>query len=157
MDSVKSSFSLHDLEFCSIPYGTPLFDESLALRHKLLRVPLGLEFSSEQIADEWDSHHLGIYLKSGRLIASLTMKPLENDIWKMRQVVVEEWLHGQGIGKFLVLNTEGYCRSYGVKKIVLHARDTAVPCYLSLEYKEYGDPFEEVGIPHIAMSKILKT
>ena len=155
MKSEKITFSSEDLDFVRIPYGSPLFDESVALRNKLLRVPLGLEFTTQQIADEWDSHHLGLYHPNGQLLGSLIMKPVENGTWKMRQVVIDDKFQGKGLGKILVERTESYCRLLDISEIQLHARDTAVPFYLKLGYKIYGESFEEVGIPHRAMSKSL--
>jgi predicted GNAT family N-acyltransferase len=43
----------------------------------------------------------------------------------------------------------------GFARMVLHARETAVPFYKVLEYNIVGDRFEEVGIPHFRMEKAL--
>jgi predicted GNAT family N-acyltransferase len=41
-------------------------------------------------------------------------------------------------------------------KIILNARKVALPFYLKSGYVIQGDEFEEVGIPHFKMSKIVK-
>ena len=41
----------------------------------------------------------------------------------------------------------------GKKKMILHARDSALDFYVSLGYSIVGDQFEEVGIPHHLMEK----
>ena len=139
---------------CSeIEFGSPEFDEAVALRDRILRQPLNLTFTAEQIASEWDSLHLGLYERSGRLLGCLIMKPLEDGIWKMRQVAVDKHCQGLGLGQILVRYAESKVKERSCKKIELHARDTAIPFYIRMNYKLSGEPFEEVGIPHQAMYK----
>lgn len=139
-----------------IEFGTPEFDEEIALRDKVLRKPLGLEYTAAQIADEWDSIHLGVYHSGGQLLGCLVLKPLPDGEWKMRQVAVDPEWQGKGLGGMLVEFSEKYLIRKGAFKMVLHARDTAVEFYRSLGYSIVGDPFTEVGIPHRAMEKEFK-
>ena len=136
-----------------VEFGTPEYDETVALRDRVLRKPLGIEFSEAQIAQEYDSMHLALYSREGELLACLVMTPKGEGRWKMRQVAVEEMWQGKGIGKQLVLWTERQMQLLDAKIIELHARDIAIPFYLKLEYELEGEPFEEVGIPHRAMIK----
>lgn len=140
---------------CIIPFGTPAYDASIALRYKELREPLGLAFDIDQILAEWDSCHLGIYNHRDELMGSLVLYPQTNLDIKMRQVVVCGDLQGQGIGKRLLAFSEEYAIQHGYHKMVLHARESAVPFYLSAGYKVVSDRFEEVSIPHFAMEKSL--
>jgi predicted GNAT family N-acyltransferase len=74
----------------------------------------------------------------------------------MRQVAVDlEW-QKKGVGTMLVAASEKFACQHGYDKIVLHARDLAVPFYLRLGYEVYGEPFTEVGILHSAMRKKIK-
>jgi predicted GNAT family N-acyltransferase len=43
----------------------------------------------------------------------------------------------------------------GAAKMILHARESAIPFYLRLGYRVEGEPFVEVGIPHRAMVRDL--
>lgn len=147
MESQTDCYCMH------VEFGTPEYDETVALRDRILRKPLGIEFSEEQIAQEYDSMHLALYGVEGDLLACLVMTPKGEGRWKMRQVAVEELWQGKGIGKQLVLWTERQMRLRDGKIIELHARDIAIPFYLKLGYKLEGEPFEEVGIPHRAMIK----
>lgn len=149
----KQPLTITGISCCEIEFGTPEFDEALALRDRILRQPLHLTFSSEQIASEWDSLHLGLYDGSGRLLGCLIMKPINKGLWKMRQVAVDESFQGRGLGQILVRYAESKMIQRGCKKIELHARDTAVPFYIRMDYKLIGEPFDEVGIPHRAMYK----
>ena len=73
----------------------------------------------------------------------------------MRQVAVVSDLQGQGIGRALVEYSEALARKLGFRRMVLHARETAVAFYKKLGYLRIGGRFEEVTIPHWAMTKQL--
>ena len=85
----------------------------------------------------------------------LVLTPVNAEEIKMRQVAVDDRIQRKGIGTELVLFSERLARDRGYKRMVLNARDTAVPFYLRLNYAVDGDPFEEVGIPHFRMVKAL--
>ena len=50
---------------------------------------------------------------------------------------------------------ENLSRDKGYKKIMMHARDTAVGFYEKFGYKIKSDPFIEVKVPHHVMEKLL--
>lgn len=137
-----------------ITFDSPAYHETLALRYQVLRKPLGLSFSQADLAQEAAEIHLGAF-DDQTLIACLVLRPLENGKIKMRQVAVAESLRRTGVGRKLVTASEALARSKSFKLMVLNARDTAVPFYLSMGYQTIGEPFEEVGIPHMKMLKAL--
>ncbi len=138
---------------CEVPHGSPDYWATVHLRQWILRVPLGLDFSPEELAAESDSRHIACY-RGGRLIGCLVLRP-EGDDARMRQVVVVADLQGQGIGTALVEYFETLARELGHRRIVLHARESATPFYEKLGYMRVGERFEEVTIPHWAMVKPL--
>ncbi len=138
-----------------IEFATPEYDEAVRLRYEVLRRPLGLEFTPEQLAAEYADLHLAAYDHSGRLTGYLCLTPGEAGTIKMRQVAVAPEWQGHGIGRELVTASEALARRLGFTKMVLHARETAVPFYLRLHYQTVGDRFEEVTIPHFRMEKSL--
>jgi len=127
---------------------------SIELRKRVLRWPLGLDFTAEQLAAEMNEFHL-VALGNDAVIACLVLTPQSRDTIKMRQVAVEPNLQGKGVGSQLVEFSEQVARRNGYTKMVLNARDTAVPFYLRLNYQIEGEPFEEVTIPHRRMVKSL--
>lgn len=143
--------------FCVlIEFGTPAFAEALQLRYDILRKPLQMEFHIDDIEKEYNELHLACYDRDTlEIVGVLTLKPLNDDIIKMRQVAVSLSLQSLGIGKLMVQESERQASEKGFRRIELHARETAVPFYLKLGYKVSGDTFEEVGIPHRFMSKNL--
>jgi N-acetylglutamate synthase-like GNAT family acetyltransferase len=138
-----------------IEFGTPEYDEAITLRDQVLRKPLNLQFTEEQIAEEFNQIHFGYYNEHHELIACLSYQPKEDNILKMRQVAVDSSIQNKGIGSKLVLATEQWAKHKGFKKIILHARDTAVPFYNKLNYQLVDEPFTEVGIKHFMMEKYI--
>ncbi|MGI9158802.1 MAG: GNAT family N-acetyltransferase [Saprospiraceae bacterium] len=138
-----------------IEFGTPEYDETVRLRDEVLRKPLGLSFTAEQLATEYDSLHLIATDLGGRLIACLVLVPVSESTIKMRQVAVRPDLQGRGVGKAIVLAAEALAADGGFQEMVLHARETATEFYRKLDYRTEGKQFEEVGIPHYKMRKTL--
>jgi predicted GNAT family N-acyltransferase len=138
-----------------ITFGTPDYDASVALRFEVLRKPLGLSYSVEQLSEEWSDLHLASFDAAENMVGILLLTPLNESEVKMRQVAIVPDQQGRGLGGKLVEASEELAKSLEFKKITLHARDTAVPFYLCLGYYIVGDQFEEVGIPHFKMEKAL--
>jgi predicted GNAT family N-acyltransferase len=130
------------------------YEAALRLREAVLRTPLGLSFTSDELADEARCAHLGAF-DEGRLVAILLLKPLNEHTVKMRQVAVQPGLQGRGIGAELVAFAESFARELGYKTMIAHARCTAVEFYRGIGYATSGETFLETAIPHILISKKL--
>jgi predicted GNAT family N-acyltransferase len=140
------------LEYKTITYGSAEYEAEIDLRTRVLREPLGLEFTDEQLAEEANQIHLGAYL-NGDLVACLVFVIVNDTTLKMRQVAVEPEMQRQGIGLKLVSYSEYYAIENGYCRIELHARDVALQFYIDSGYDIEGDEFIEVGIPHHKMVK----
>lgn len=140
-----------------IEFATPDFDIALRLRDQVLRKPLNMEFQPEDIAEEYDSYHLACFDGHDQIVGVLTLKPINKEVLKMRQVAVLPEKQGQGIGTFLVQSAEVLAKNEGYSLFELNARENALKFYKRLDYQTEGKKFEEVGIPHYKMIKnILK-
>jgi predicted GNAT family N-acyltransferase len=138
-----------------VAFATPEYDETVQLRDKILRRPLGLSFTEEQLAEEYADFHLAAFTEGWILRGCLVLTPMDDKTLKMRQVAIDEAFQKTGVGRQLVAASETFGRVRGFEKMVLNARETAVPFYLKLNYESAGDRFEEVGIPHFKMVKKL--
>lgn len=142
--------------FAPVIFATPQYDQLVALRDHVLRKPLGLVFTVDQLSEEYFLNHFGCWQEStGDLVGTLLMTHIDNKTTKMRQVAVAPCFRGRGIGSYMVSKVEYWCRSHNYKMITLAARNTAVPFYQRLNYEIKGEPFNEVGIPHRTMVKKL--
>jgi len=138
-----------------IEFATPEYDEAVALRTRVLREPLGLHYTPEQLQAEYSDTHLACFNPDGILVGCLILTPHGDHAYKMRQVAVLPECQGKGIGRKLVQESELFALRQRRPHIILHARDTAVPFYLKQGYQTLGTPFEEVGIVHFKMEKII--
>lgn len=135
-----------------LSFGSALQKESIELRYEILRKPLGLHYTPEQLAGEADQMHFAA-IYDNKVIGILLIEKLNDTSCKMRQVAVATEFQNKGIGKKLVEFAERELENRRINSIILHARDTAIPFYLSLNYSIISDTFYEVGIPHKKMSK----
>jgi predicted GNAT family N-acyltransferase len=133
----------------------PEYDLALALRYKILRKPLGMQFTESELAKDDTDVHLGLFDEDGTIAACLILQKAEDRRLKMRQVAVDDNLQGKGLGSQLNTAAENYARKKGYKVMFCHARKTAVPFYQKQGYSIIGDEFTEVNIPHYVMEKAL--
>jgi predicted GNAT family N-acyltransferase len=137
-----------------IAYSTPAYESEVALRDKILRKPLGMSLYNEDLTNEKQDTHIGAFLDNS-LVGVLILTKLESNDYKMRQVAVDDTMQGKGTGKKLVEFAEAFAIKTGAKKMVLHARKTAIPFYEKLGYQTEGNEFLEVNILHKKMFKLL--
>jgi predicted GNAT family N-acyltransferase len=128
---------------------------TVALRHEVLRIPLGLAFTLDQLASESGSHHLAAFDEEGRILGCLMLTPHSDGEVQMRQVAVKPEMQGTGLGRALVEEAERKARELGFTRMMLHARDVAIGFYARQGYAREGDLFTEVGITHQQMAKRL--
>lgn len=146
---------MHSIKFSIISHNSEQYSETVQLRYEVLRQPLGLDFTAEQLATETNDFHLAGFDETGKICCCLLLTPVDTVTVQMRQVSVASEKQGTGIGRQLVEYSEQIALQNGFAEMVLHARQTAVDFYLKLNYELYGEPFVEVGIPHRLMRKTL--
>ena len=144
-----------NMNIIEVEFATPEYDDTVRLRYKILRLPLGLDFTAEQLAEEHNDFHLAAYDAAWILRGCLVLTPKDDNTLKMRQVAVDDTVQSKGIGSLLVQASEVFARAKGFDTMELNARETAVPFYLKLGYNTEGAAFEEVSILHFRMVKKL--
>ena len=143
------------MNIIQVEFATPEYDETVALRYKILREPLELDFTEEQLAAEYADFHLAAYSDAWILRGCLVLTPKNDKVLKMRQVAINIGSQGKGIGTLLVQASEAFGRANGFEIMELNARDTAIHFYEKLNYQKVGEEFIEVNIPHFKMLKSL--
>eukprot|EP00127_Corallochytrium_limacisporum_P002324 Clim_evm112s109 gene=Clim_evmTU112s109 len=153
-----------------VPHGSELYSKVIDLRRDLLRTPLGLVFTEEEIAAEVACLHYAIVvLRTGENldqipkedllgVCKLTLNDPQGRSLQIKQVAVSPTAQGYGIGSTLMLTLEGLRSDPELRttRLFCHARDHAVPFYEKLGYtRETEKPFLEVTIPHHRMGKLI--
>lgn len=125
--------------------------EMVALRHRVLRAPLGLCFSPADLAVEADQRHLA--LRIGDILAGtvLLLPPGPDGSAKLRQMAIDPAFAGRGLGTLLLRHAETVLRGLGATEARLSARASAIGFYARCGYVPEGDVFTEVTLPHRLM------
>jgi YbgC/YbaW family acyl-CoA thioester hydrolase len=109
---------------------------------------------------EWDAadatcvhalarNRLGLALATGRLLA------YQPGVAKIGRMAVLPSQRGSQLGRQVLNALMAAAKARGDASALLHAQASAAPFYLRAGYSVEGDPFEEAGIPHLAMRKAL--
>jgi ribosomal protein S18 acetylase RimI-like enzyme len=137
-----------------IDHGSREYQQMVQLRNEILRRPLGLLFTSEELEREKEEILIGAFEEEKMLGCCMLIKQDPITV-RLRQMAVLNNLQGKGIGRALMQFAENIARDRGFQKITMHARKTAVGFYEKLGYRVCGEEFEEVTIPHYVMEKLL--
>ncbi len=137
-----------------IDHGTPEYNDMVKLRYNMLRKPLGLDFSPEELEKEKDDI-LICYYDDNQLEGCCLLTQSDPTEVRLRQMAVIWGLQRHGLGRALMQFAENIARDRGFKKICMHARKTAMGFYEKLGYEKVGEEFEEVSLPHYKMEKDL--
>ena len=124
------------------------------LRNEILRKPLGLVFTEEELEQEKDDILMGAF-EDDRLLGCCLLSPMDALTIRLRQMAVPNGMQGKGVGRALMIFAENIARDLGYKKLCMHARKTAIGFYEKLGYSISGEEFMEVTIPHFTMEKAL--
>ena len=137
-----------------IDHGSKEYQEMVDLRFQILRKPLGLGFTDEDLAAEKNDILIGVY-DDDKIEACCILTKTDPKTVRLRQMAVGAPLQGKGIGRALMTFAENIARDHGYRRLTMHARKSAVGFYEKSGYKVCSDEFEEVTIPHYVMEKEL--
>ncbi len=137
-----------------IDHGTPEYQKMIKLRDDILRKPLGLGFTSQELEEEKDNMLIGAF-EDDTILGCCMLVEENPQIVRLRQMAVLNDLQGKGIGRALMNFAENIARDRGYKILSMHARKNAIGFYEKMGYKVAGDEFTEVTIPHYVMEKKL--
>jgi predicted GNAT family N-acyltransferase len=74
---------------------------------------------------------------------------------KIGRVAVESGVRRSGVGSAIMQALHGIAASRGLRRVWCHAQLSAAPFYARLGYRAVGAEFEEAGIPHIKMERVI--
>ena len=137
-----------------IDHGTPEYMQVIKLRNDILRRPLGLTFTDEELEKEKHNLHIAAFEDEQMLGCCMLVEEGPHTV-RLRQMAVINDLQGKGIGRALMQFAENLARDRGYRKITMHARKNAVGFYEKMGYRKFGDEFQEITIPHYVMEKEL--
>ena len=124
------------------------------LRNDILRKPLGLNLTQEELEKEKDQILIGAF-EDEKMLGCCMLIRLDDSQVRLRQMAVLNNLQGKGIGRALIQFAENIARDRGYKKITMHARKAVSGFFEKLGYQVSSEEFLEITIPHWEMEKSL--
>lgn len=137
-----------------IDHGTKEYQQMVQLRNDILRKPLGLSFTPEELEKEKGEILIAAF-EEEKILGCCMLITEDTITVRLRQMAVLNNLQGKGIGRALMQFAENIARDRGFRRLTMHARQTAVGFYEKLGYNICSEQFEEVSIPHYIMEKAL--
>ncbi|MDQ6813645.1 MAG: GNAT family N-acetyltransferase [Bacteroidota bacterium] len=137
-----------------IDHNSKEYKQMVDLRRQILRNPLGLDFTKEDLEKEKDDLLIAAY-EDDEMLGCCILTQIAPNTVRLRQMAVKAGLQGKGIGRVMMQFAENVARDRGNKKLCMHARKTAAGFYEKLGYNVAGEEFTEVTIPHYNMEKLL--
>ncbi len=137
-----------------IDHGSPEYIKMVDLRNQILRKPLGLTFTNEELENEKNEILIAAF-EEDEILGCCVLCPIENERFRLRQMAVKDDVQGKGIGASIMSFAETIAKDKGYKYMLMHARDSAIGFYEKFGYKVIGTPFVEVNLPHHIMEKEL--
>jgi predicted GNAT family N-acyltransferase len=131
----------------------PLMSAVYALRHEVFVLEQGVPEGLEVDEDDKVATHLAA-LSDGQIIGTLRIVPHERTARIGRMAVLAS-ARKKGIGRELMECAAATASRAGADEIILGAQLTAREFYKQLGYVEEGGVFDDAGIPHVMMRKIL--
>lgn len=156
LSKLKTFITIHFLIMALkiIDHGSPEYAQMVKLRDDILRKPLGLKFTRDELDAEKDNILIAAF-DDDQMLGCCMLVEEEPGIIRLRQMAVLNDLQGKGIGRALMNFAENLARDRGFRCVRMHARLNALGFYEKVGYKVKGDQFEEITIPHFVMEKML--
>jgi len=130
------------------------WEQYYALRYEVLRKPLNQPIGSERNDGDIKGIHFALFEKE-MLRAIARLDKVDNDIAQVRFVAVDTVAQGRSFGKFIMEAVEAKSIARGDKKMILHARDYALPFYLKLGYTKIEKSYKLFDVlQHYLMEKV---
>jgi GNAT superfamily N-acetyltransferase len=137
-----------------IDHETKEYRQMVKLREDILRKPLGLGFTPQELEEEKDNMLIAAFEDDVILGCCMLVEERPGTV-RLRQMAVLNDLQGKGIGRALMNFAENLARDSGYSILCMHARKNAIGFYEKMGYRIASDEFLEITIPHFVMEKRL--
>lgn len=150
----SSIFKNNAMFIKQIYFGSNEYDQMLHLRNEVLRKPLGIQFTPEELSKENEDFLIAAF-EDGKITGCCMLIPRNKETVQLSQMAVQQNWQGKGVGKSLINFAENLVKNIGVHSVEMEARDSAIGFYEKFGYAIQGDGYIKVNTPHHLMKKIL--
>ena len=111
--------------------------------------------------EEWDfddatAVHAVLFDTSGQALGTARLLQPQAGVAKIGRMAVMREHRGQGFGQRLLQAMVSMARYRHDQEVVLSAQRSAEGFYAQYGFEAVGEPYDEVGIPHVAMRLALR-
>ncbi len=138
------------------PHSPEEWTQYFHLRWQVLRAPWNQPKGSEKDDIEFlnTSFHAMALNNNSKIIGVARIHLLDSNVAQIRYMAVSDAWQGKGVGIGLINYLEHIAQTKGIKKIILQARENALPFYHKLNYKVKEKTFVMYNkIQHFLMEK----
>ncbi len=125
------------------------------IRYLVFQIEQGVDPTLEFDGRDESSNHLIAFLGE-KAVGTARIRFLEGSMAKVERVAVLPEVRGQGIGRKLMDYIEAFLVERQVTEVYMYAQKPVREFYEKLGFVSEGKEFEEAGIPHITMRKLLR-
>lgn len=123
------------------------------LRYEVLRKPWNQPPDPQDTPEELKSVHIGAFF-DGELVGCGRVFQRDDDVVQIRSMAVSELHRRKGVGERLLVRLEQEVVKMGALRVMLHAREDAVPFYERMGYRVVSTSYLLFGeIQHYEMQK----
>lgn len=142
------------LNIAVIPYSTGKVAID-SIRVKVFQEEQGVDPDLEFDGKDETAEHLLAYLDC-QPVGTARVRLLDLQTAKIERLAVLDSARGKGLGKQLMEKAIEVAADKQVKEIVINAQDYIKGLYLQLGFVQESGTFEEAGILHVKMRKVLR-
>jgi predicted GNAT family N-acyltransferase len=132
----------------------PVYMDALKIRKQVFIEEQGIDPALEFDENE-DFFTYFVGYDEGKPVVTARARRSEEDTWLVQRVATRSGYRRHGLAHDLFEFIESEAVKVGVKKIKLHAQETAEPFYFAMNYERISGPEMEAGIVHYWMQKAL--
>jgi predicted GNAT family N-acyltransferase len=126
------------------------------VRRSVFHIEQGVDPSFDLDGKDETADHILAYVEN-QAVGTVRVRYLDNQTAKIERLAVVSDFRGQGIGKRLMEEALNIAANQQINTVVIHAQDYVKSLYLKLGFFPEGELFEEAGIAHVKMIKLLKS
>jgi predicted GNAT family N-acyltransferase len=132
-----------------------LKDKAQPVRTQVFVQEQGIDAKDEWDTADADAVHAVITNRFGHPLGTARLLEKSSGVAQIGRMAVVRVMRGSGLGGQLLNALVDIAKARGDKEVHLHAQCSAQAFYAREGFVPVGEPFDEVGIAHIEMRKVL--
>ena len=132
-----------------------LKDKAQPVRTQVFVQEQGIDAKDEWDTADADAVHAVITNRFGHPLGTARLLKKSPGVAQIGRMAVVRVMRGSGLGGQLLNALVDIAKARGDKEVLLHAQTSAQAFYAREGFVPVGEPFDEVGIAHIEMRKVL--